>query len=657
MTLRLEDKWVWDFWFARDQDQHHIFYLQAPRALGDPERRHRNATIGHAVSTDLEHWRVLPDALHPGAPGSWDDIATWTGSVIEHDGRWHMLYTGISSADDGLVQRVGLATSDDLIHWQKHPGNPVLESDPRWYESLDLTRWRDQSWRDPWLFRTGDDDFVHALLTTRSPAGPADGAGVVAHARSMDLVDWEVLPPITDPGEFAQVEAPQLVAAADGSYVILISCLEEDHSRERLSRPGVRAQVGTYLFSGDRMFGPYAAALEPLASTDSTGTTLYAGKLVEAAPGDWRFLAFRGDHGSEFYGEIIDPMRARYEKQAGFVLEAGSAISPGQAPGLAPEVQALIDWDYALARRYAGVELPELRVKIRDELNLMLEQIGTAVEAVASTTDHLVAVDGGEIRVRIFSPGGGDPRPAFMHVHGGGFVLGTIDSLVNDAKCAHICRETGCVVATVEYRLAPERRFPTAAEDCYAALQFVADNADMLGVDAERIAVGGESAGGNLAAAVALMARDRGGPQIALQLLEVPVVDVSPNALAMQLSAAEFATGFGLDRSVMDRFARDYLGDEHDGSDPYASPLLAADLAGLPPAHVMTAEYDILRDGAEAYAARLEQAGVPVTLMRAPGQTHGSPVLWPSWGPAADWMAAVVDAITRNLSREREEAA
>src|ERR1700761_6905642 len=112
MTLRLQDKWVWDFWFARDQDEHHVFYLQAPRDLGDPELRHRNATIGHAVSTDLEHWRVLPDALRPGQPGDWDDIATWTGSVIEHDGRWHMLYTGISSAENGLVQRVGLATSD-----------------------------------------------------------------------------------------------------------------------------------------------------------------------------------------------------------------------------------------------------------------------------------------------------------------------------------------------------------------------------------------------------------------------------------------------------------------------------------------------------------------------------------------------------------------
>ena len=198
MALSLPDKWVWDFWFALDGDRHHVFYLQAPRSLGRSDLRHRNASIGHAVSTDLRAWTVLPDALAPGEPGSWDDLATWTGSVIERDGRWHMLYTGISTNDSGLIQRIGLATSDDLVHWTKHPANPVLEADGRWYELLDLTRWRDQSWRDPWLFVEPDGAGVHVLLTARSPRGPADGAGVIAHARSADFVHWEVLPPLTD---------------------------------------------------------------------------------------------------------------------------------------------------------------------------------------------------------------------------------------------------------------------------------------------------------------------------------------------------------------------------------------------------------------------------------------------------------------------------
>src|SRR5438477_10851503 len=112
MALRLPDKWVWDFWLARDT-RHHVFYLQAPRSLGRSELRHHSASIGHAVSRDLRAWEVLPDALHPGPAGSWDDLATWTGSVVEHAGCWQMLYTGINRSERGLIQRIGLATSDD----------------------------------------------------------------------------------------------------------------------------------------------------------------------------------------------------------------------------------------------------------------------------------------------------------------------------------------------------------------------------------------------------------------------------------------------------------------------------------------------------------------------------------------------------------------
>ena len=152
---------------------------------------------------------------------------------------------------------------------------------------------------------------------------------------------------------------------------------------------------------------------------------------------------------------------------------------------------------------------------------------GVVVEPVAAAKEERISVPGGEIRVRLLSPEGAGPHPAFVHFHGGGFVLGTIDSLVNEAKCTHICRAAGCVVATVEYRLAPEHRFPTAAEDCYAALRWTVVHAASLGIDPNRVAVGGESAGGNLAAVVSLMARDRGGPELALQLLEVPVTDLS----------------------------------------------------------------------------------------------------------------------------------
>jgi acetyl esterase len=293
--------------------------------------------------------------------------------------------------------------------------------------------------------------------------------------------------------------------------------------------------------------------------------------------------------------------------------------------------------------------LPERRVAIRDELDRELRRRGVVVEPVAAVTEHLVGVSDGEIRIRLLVPDGVGPHPAFVHFHGGGFVLGTIDSFVNEAKCAHICRAAGCVVATVEYRLAPEHRFPTAAEDCYAAFCWTAGNASSLGVDAARVAVGGESAGGNLAAVVSLMARDRGGPRIALQLLEVPVTDISSGA-ADHPSVALFGEGYGLDQADMGFYAEQYLGDPAEGTNAYASPLFAEDVSGVAPAHVITAEYDMLRDSGEAYALRLEEAGVETRLHRRPGHNHGSSVLWQSWPPARAWMDEVVDVLRETFS-------
>ena len=653
MTLRLNDKWVWDFWFARDRDDHHIFYLQAPRELEDPERRHENASIGHAVSTDLRHWSILPDALHPGEPGAWDDLATWTGSVIEHNGGWQMLYTGISSVEDGLVQRIGLASSSDLVHWHKHEANPVLEADPRWYEVLDRARWRDQSWRDPWLFRTSTDDSFHVLITARSPLGPSDGAGVVAHARSLDLIHWEVLPPITEPGEFAQVEVPQLIPIGD-RYALLVSMLAEDHSHARLARIGGVGQTGTYVLVSNDMFGSYRPGALPLTRSDRPEGPLYAGKLVQATDGRWGFIGFRGDGVRDFLGELVDPIPAEPDENRGFVVDDPRTPSDSELSRMAPEIRSLIAWGTTVSARYRDLDVADLRICLASEHDSEMRRLGLALEPVVSMSDHTVAVNAGEITVRLFQPEGPGPHPVFLHFHGGGFVFGSINSVVNDAKCSGICRRAECAVATVEYRLAPEHRFPTAAEDCYAALQFIVENADDLGIDPHRVAVGGESAGGNLAATVALMARDRGGPELVLQLLEVPVTDIRA-AAATYPSAAEFAEGYGLDQADMDYYAAEYLSAESDGANPYASPLAAEDLAGLPPAHVMTAEYDVLRDSGEAYARRLQEAGVQVTLRRMAGHTHGSPVLWPSWQPAADWMDSLAGALASRLHEQQEE--
>jgi beta-fructofuranosidase len=178
VALRLPEHWLWDFWFARDGGDVHLFHLQAPRSLGDPELRHRNATIGHAVSRDLRTWEVLPPALAAGDPGAFDDLATWTGSVVRHAGRWHLFYTGISRAEDGAVQRVGLATSDDLVSWVRE--GVVVEADPRWYE-VRTSGPREPGWRDAWVQRL-------RALQPRLPQGT--GAARPGHRGKVDERGW-----------------------------------------------------------------------------------------------------------------------------------------------------------------------------------------------------------------------------------------------------------------------------------------------------------------------------------------------------------------------------------------------------------------------------------------------------------------------------------
>ena len=205
--LRLTDRWLWDFWLADDGAARHVFYLQASRTLGDPELRHANASIGHAVSHDLRSWRVLPDALGPGQPGEWDDRATWTGSVIRHNGTWWMFYTGTSTFDGGAVQRIGAATSTDLLTWRRHPANPLIEASPPWYETAPTTTWPDVAWRDPFVVTSGD--HAHCYLTASASDGPTDGRGAIATATSSDLEHWTVAAPATRRGSSPSSRCPR----------------------------------------------------------------------------------------------------------------------------------------------------------------------------------------------------------------------------------------------------------------------------------------------------------------------------------------------------------------------------------------------------------------------------------------------------------------
>lgn len=307
MSLRFADKWLWDFWFAQNGSDYHVFYLQAPRALGNPDLRHHNASVGHATSRDLKTWQVLPDALHPGHAGTWDDLAIWTGSILRYNDTLYFFYSAICRAEHGKIQRIGLATSRDLMNWEKHPSNPIIPLDERWYEKYDPQVWHDQAWRDPWVWRDETTNDFHAFITARVNYGPADGRGVIAHAQSKDLIRWQVLPPITAPGDFGHLEVSQLTRIGERCY--LLFCTHTSvYAAARLARPGIQRVTGTHYFVADYPLGSYRFSTDEFLSGDARGT-MYAGKLLNTTDGRWLFFSWRVfDDDGAFAGELSDPI-------------------------------------------------------------------------------------------------------------------------------------------------------------------------------------------------------------------------------------------------------------------------------------------------------------------------------------------------------------
>ena len=279
---------------------------------------------------------------------------------------------------------------------------------------------------------------------------------------------------------------------------------------------------------------------------------------------------------------------------------------------LTGQTQAVLD----VLEQLGGPALHEMEV---DEARAMLAAMpkGPAPEVGQVTDVTVPGPDGNGIPARVYRPEGEGPFPVLCYFHGGGWVLGSAEE--SDATTRRLCTLADCIVISPDYRLAPEHPFPAAAEDCYAVTRWAADQSTAFGGDPARLAVSGGSAGGNLAAVVALMARDRSGPDICFQFLEYPVI-------AADLDTASYranADGYLLSRDGMAWFWDHYVPDADQRRDPLVAPLEAESLAGLPPALVITAEFDPLRDEGEAYGAALESAGVPTTVTRYDGVIHG----------------------------------
>jgi acetyl esterase/lipase len=312
--------------------------------------------------------------------------------------------------------------------------------------------------------------------------------------------------------------------------------------------------------------------------------------------------------------------------------------------GVDPRLRPVLDLEAARSRP----ELPasEARARASEFQARIRDTYYRPGPEPAAIEDVQVPVEGGQIRARCYWPAGDAPFPVHMYVHGGGFFLGSIEG--SDIACRELCVASGAVVVSVGYRLAPEHPFPVPAEDCYAALCWASENAARIGAEPGVISVGGESAGGNLAAVVALMARDRRGPTLALQVLSIAVTDLTGS----QPSVEQFGDGYLLSRAGMRTQREYYVGDSVDPRNPYISPLFAPDLKGLPPALVVTMEFDPHRDEAEAYARRLVEAGVVTVQRRFLGHVHGS-AMFTALMPETGYYEFLADAMRSAYAVQR----
>ena len=283
---------------------------------------------------------------------------------------------------------------------------------------------------------------------------------------------------------------------------------------------------------------------------------------------------------------------------------------------LDPTIQALFQQMPMLAHYPMWEKTP---AQARLEFKALCQMANPVAAAIGKTEDIAAPGPAGPIPLRVYTPvaAGGAALPAIIFFHGGGFVIGDLDCY--DGLCRSLANESGCRVVSVDYRLAPEAPFPAAVEDCFAAAKWVEANAPEIGVDPNRLAVAGDSAGGNLAAVVSLLAKEnKDVPHIAFQLLIYPVTGFLPGH-----AERPFGTGYFLENRTIEWFRDHYLRDDADLTDPRLSPLAAADLSGLPPAYIVTAGFDPLRDGAQAYAEKLKQAGVAVSHVDYPTMIHG----------------------------------
>ncbi len=309
----ITDKWVWDFWFAEEKDTWHMFYLMAPKSLVDPDLRHWNVSIGHAVSRNLFDWEDLGQCFEPSISPSWDDYTTWTGSVIREGTDWHLFYTGTSKEENGKKQRIGHAISKNLHNWNRVDNGLVLDIDPCHYEEYTPGWWHDRAMRDPYVIKNPREEGWLMYYTARVPGTkePNEG-GAIGLAKSKDLYEWENLPPAFA-GGFGQLEVPQVLEIS-GNWYCLFTTMKVHWSEEYKKANRQSGVSGTHYLISKNPKGPWKIA--PGKFLDGHDPCRrYSGKITKWG-GQYFFLGFHDqDNKNRFIGEISDPIPVSVTKE------------------------------------------------------------------------------------------------------------------------------------------------------------------------------------------------------------------------------------------------------------------------------------------------------------------------------------------------------
>ncbi|MGX9856389.1 levansucrase [Limimaricola variabilis] len=309
MTLALDDKWIWDSWYAHDGQRWHGYFLQADKSLGDPDLRHFNVSQGHAVSEDLVNWEHKGTCLKPAPKPAWDDTTTWTGSVIQgRDGVWHLFYTGGGSAEKGLYQRIGHATSTDMHSWERVGSGLCLDlkgPNAEHYEAeMQVGFWPDRAMRDPFVMKDPEGDGYLMYFTARAPGiAEANAGGAIGFATSPDLYEWTLQPPVFV-GDYGQLEVPQAFEI-DGRWYCLFCTADIHWSEARKAKAGVPPVTGNHYLTADDPRGPWTVA--PGFLDGDLPCRRYAARVLETENG-WVIMGFSDGGKENFGGYVMDPV-------------------------------------------------------------------------------------------------------------------------------------------------------------------------------------------------------------------------------------------------------------------------------------------------------------------------------------------------------------